>query len=164
MSFSQKESVYAAVKAYLNEKGISHEDGQRASLDKEGRRSVINMVTAAALAGEMSLKPEAQAKYASEKDMRKYCDGLVNNWLRKDTRLNGGEKHITQNPGSRAGQGDETVKNLRALKSQTNNPDHVAAIDTEIKTRLEAIKASKVKKVEVDFSKVPSSIRSLFNA
>lgn len=161
--FSQKESVYAAIKAYANENNIRHEDGEVISLDKTGRKMVVEMVTQAALAGEMSLSDEALAKYNTREKMLKYCDGLVNNWLRKDTRLNGGTPYEPKNPGSRVGSGDEVVKALRALKTlATTTDEHKALIDAELNKRLEEIRAAKAPKVSVDFSKIPESIRNLF--
>lgn len=158
--FSQKESVYAAVKAFLQENGIKHEDGQRVTLDKEGRRAVIAMVTTAAMAGEMELSAEAAAKYDTTEKMSGYANGLVSNWLRKDIRLNGGEAYEPKNPGSRAGQGDEVIKNLRNLAKTLTEESHKKAVEVEIKRRQAEIQSSKAKKVEINVELLPESLRS----
>lgn len=158
--FSQKESVYAAVKAFLQENGIKHEDGQRVTLDKEGRRAVIAMVTTAAMAGEMELSAEAAAKYDTTEKMSGYANGLVSNWLRKDTRLNGGEAYEPKNPGSRAGQGDEVIKNLRNFVKTLTEESHKKAVEAEIKKRQAEIQSSKAKKVEINVELLPESLRS----
>lgn len=163
MSYSQKDSVYAAVKAFLDDKSIQHDDGQEVNLDKDGRKTVIEMVAQAAMSGNMAMTEEAKTKYDTIEKMRGYCNGLLSNWLRKDVRLNGGDKYIAKNPGSRAGQGDEVLRNLKALKTTLTDADHVAAVDAEITKRTAEIQASKVKKVAVDFSKLPESLRSMFD-
>lgn len=159
--FSQKDSVYAAVKAHCEEAGISHEDGQKLELSKEGRKAVIEMVTQAALAGTMELSAAAAVKYSTESTMRGYANGLVSNWLRKDVRFNGGEKYTPANPGSRAGQGDDVIKNLRALKKNLTSETDKAAVDAEIEKRNAELKASKVKAVTIDATKIPEHLRSL---
>jgi len=118
-------------------------------------------VTTAMAAGEIELKEDARKKYDTESKLRSYCDGLVSNWLRKDDRLNGGEKYEPKNPGSRAGSGDEVVRELRKLKKITADETHLTAIDAEIEKRLAAIKASKAKDVEIDVEKLPEELRHL---
>jgi hypothetical protein len=162
MSFSQKDSVYAAVKAFLDEKGILHDDGQEVKLDKDGRKTVIEMISQSALQGDMALSAEAAAKYNTIETMRGYVNGLLSNWLRKDTRLNGGGKYVAKNPGSRAGQGDEVLKNLKALKTTLTDKDHVAAVDVEIAKRTAEVQATKAKKVEINFDKIPENLRAMF--
>jgi hypothetical protein len=161
MSFSQKESVYAAVKAFLDEKGINHDDGQVVTLDKDGRKTVIEMISQAAMHGDMQLSDEAKTKYNTIEKMRGYVNGLLSNWLRKDVRLNGGSKYETKNPGSRAGQGDETLKSLKALRGTLSDAAHIAAVDSEIEKRQAEISAAKAKKVEINFDVLPDSIRSM---
>lgn len=161
MSFSQKASVFAAVVAYLEEKGISHNDNQEVALDKEGRKTVIEMVAQSAISGDMAMSAEAFAKYDTIEKMRGYCNGLLSNWLRKDTRLNGGGKYVAKNPGSRTGQGDDVLKNLKALKTTLTEDAHIQAVDEEISKRQAELQASKAKKVAVNFDVIPDSIREL---
>lgn len=163
MSYSQKASVYAAVKAFLDEREIAHEDGQKVTLDKDGRKTVIEMISQSAIIGDMTLSAEAAAKYNTIELMRGYVNGLLSNWLRKDTRLNGGGKYAAKNPGSRAGQGDEVLKNLKALRTTLTEKAHLEACDAEITKRTAEVQAAKAKKVEINFDKIPESIRNLFN-
>jgi len=164
MSFSQKESVFAGVSAFLVENGREHEldAGQAISLTKDERRTVIEMIAMAALNGEMEMKDAAKAKYSTIETMRGYCNGLLSNWLRKDTRLNGDTPYVTKNPGSRAGQGDDTIKNLKALKATLTEPEHLAAVDVEIQKRFEELRTAKSKQVSIDVSKLPESVRNLY--
>ena len=71
--------------------------------------------------------------------LRKYIPGLVNNWVRKDTRLNGGTKYTPKNPGSRTGSGDETLKNLRILMTMVAE-DVKPAVQVEIDKRIEELR------------------------
>lgn len=162
MSFSQKEAVYAAVKAYLDDKGIAHDDGQLVTLDKEGRKTVIEMISQAAMSGNMAFSTDAKAKYDTIEKVRDYSNGLLSNWLRKDTRLNGGSPYAAKNPGSRAGQGDATVKALRALKTQLADKTQIEVVDAELQKRLGELRASKTKQVQIDISKLPESVRNLY--
>jgi len=127
------------------------------SPSKEQLKEIYEMVTASIVSGETAFSDEAKAKYSTPELIRtKYVPGMVSNWLRKDLRLNGGEKYETKNPGSRAGSGDEQLKNLKALKSL--HPEHSAAIDEQIAVRLAEIAPKKT--VTVDLDKIPEALRA----
>jgi hypothetical protein len=82
---------------------------------------------------------------------------LVNNWVRKDTRLNGGTKYIPTNPGSRTGSGDEKLKNLRILLTMV--PDDVKpAVQVEIDKRVEELKP---KAQDINLEMIPENLRHL---
>lgn len=149
---NQKESVYSAVIA------IATPVDNKVSLTKEQRHQVIATVTESIMSGETEFSAAAKAKHDSIEKVKKYVDGLVNNWLRKDTRLNGGDKYEIKNPGSRAGQGDETLKNLKIIRTQTSNPEHVAMIDAEIANRVTELAKTKTKPKEVDLTKIPADL------
>lgn len=87
----------------------------------------------------------------------KYIPGLVNNWVRKDLRLNGGVKYTAKNPGSRSGNGDEAIKNMKLLLANVTDPEARAAIQTEIDKRMEEIKP----KVTINVDALPEALRHL---
>lgn len=87
--------------------------------------------------------------------LKKYIPGLVNNWLRKDTRLNGGSKYETKRPGIRAGSGDEQLKMMKLLLGQTTDPQAKADIEAAIKVRQEELKP----KVEINVDAIPLELR-----
>lgn len=88
--------------------------------------------------------------------LRKYIPGLVNNWVRKDKRLNGGITYVPKNPGSRTGSGDDVLRNLKALAElQKNNPEAVAEIQKAIDARMEELKP----KTEINIDLLPASLR-----
>jgi hypothetical protein len=159
---SQKECVFAAVTALLEEQGRKHEldSKQPITLSKTDRATVVSMVVAAR--SEMQLSAEADAKFDTEPKFKDYVVGLVNNWLRKDTRLNGGSKYITKNPGSRAGQGDDIMKSLKALRTTVaDKPEQAALVDAEIEKRAAEIQATKVKPTTINIDALPEHLRHL---
>lgn len=97
------------------------------------------------------------SKNPDDAALKKYIPGLVNNWLRKDLRLNGGTPYIAKNPGSRSGGGDEGVKAMKTLLSLTTDADARAAIQLEIDKRLAELKP----KPTVNVDALPESLRHL---
>jgi len=143
---SQGEAVYQAVVAVLGEvKG-------KVSLNDDQKKAVHAEVLAMFLDGRTSHK-----RNPGKDELVKYIPGLVNNWVRKDLRLNGGAKYVTQKPGSRTGSGDDSLKAMKALRSITTDPTARAAIDAEIAARVAALKP----KIEIDATKLPESLRHL---
>ena len=157
--FSQREGVYAAVKAFLAEAGIQHDDGQKVELTKDQFRTVVEMVANTIHGGEVVFSPEAKAKYNDFDKIKGYCSGLVSNWLRKDERLNGNTKYQPKNPGSRAGQGDQQIAELRKLLKTLSDKDQIEAVKSHIDMRLTELKASKAKSIEINPELLPESLR-----
>lgn len=158
--FSQREGVYAAVKAFMAENGISHEDGQKVELNKDQFRTVVEMVANTIAGGEVFFSDEAKAKYPDLKAIKGYSSGLVSNWLRKDTRLNGGGKYLPKNPGSRQGQGDTQISELRKLRKTLTDAEQISAVDAHINERLTQLKATKIKTISINADLLPESLRS----
>lgn len=155
-NMSQKQSVFVAVCSVLNESNIN----RKVDLTKDQRKTVIETVTESIQAGETEFSAEAKVKYATKDDVKGYVNGMVSNWLRKDLRLNGGAKYETKNPGSRAGSGDEVLKNLKNLKTMLTDADQLKAVDEEIAKRTAEIAATK-KTVTIEFDKIPEALRHL---
>lgn len=163
---SQKQAVYDAVVAFCDENNIKFEDGMKMEFNKEQRATIVGMLVTFTEAGEVDVKSEkARANLAN------YWNGTLSNWLRKDLRLNGNVKHTIKNPGSRAGSGDDLLKNLKKLKAQVElkadyegKTGHIAEIQAEIDKRMEAIAVEKAAKVEVDPSKLPEHLKKYVEA
>lgn len=164
MTVTQKEGVYNATEAFCSEAGIHFEDGMKFEPTKEQRSTIVEMVAHAMDAGEIVLSEAARAKYDDLAKLKSYCNGLVSNWLRKDTRLNGGETYEIKNPGSRAGSGDQVIRELRKLKKTLSDEAQIAAVEKEINTRLAKIQASKTKSVEINADLIPEELRDLVNS
>ena len=101
--------------------------------------------------------PSNREKLASKTKLSQYVSGLISNWLRKDPRLNGGEKYTPKNPGSRTGAGDEQMKTLKALQKQFAGTDKEAKILASIEKRKAELAAEKFE--EVDVSVLPDEVR-----
>lgn len=159
---NQKDGVYSAVVAFCEENNIDFQDGNKFDPSKEQRKEIVSMVASAMEAGEVDLSDSARAKHSTPEKLHSYCNGLVSNWLRKDKRLNGGVKYEIQNPGSRAGAGDDVVKELRKLKATfPQGSEQRDAIDQEIEKRLEKIRAEKAKSVEINTDLIPEELQHL---
>lgn len=163
---NQREGVFNATISVIRDSGKTFEEGQdvKGIVTSEMRTSIIGIVVEGFKSGEIEMSAEAKAKYSDDAKLKSYTNGLVSNWHRKDTRLNGGSKYIIKNPGSRAGQGDAKLKALRALRAQFTgvDDDKTAEIDMHIEARVKELGAEKAKKVEIDLSVLdPELIESL---
>lgn len=93
----------------------------------------------------------------TDEQLMKYIPGLVNNWLRKDKRLNGGAKYEARKPGSRAGSGDESIKAMRQLLAVTTDPEAKAQIQAAIDQRAATLKPNPT----INAAALPESLRHL---
>ena len=154
MSMSQKEAVYSAIKSIK-----SFDDGEQVSLTKDEKANVVQIVAESLSNGDAVLSEKARAKFDTDVKLIKYTSGMVNNWLRKDIRLNGGDKYVTKNPGSRTGSQDDTIKNLKLLKSTLTDPTQIEECDAAIEARKAELQAAKAKNVEVNYDHIPADLR-----
>lgn len=156
---AQKQAVYNAVQSVLSEADKQHEDFTKLELTKDEREQVISIVVTGFENNEIELKSE-------QENIKSYTGGLVSNWLRKDKRFNGNVKYQPANPGSRTGQSDPQVKNMRLLLSTLPEGSEAhEALTARISTRVAEIKAEKAKtKVkEIDFSAIPEDIKAMLD-
>lgn len=84
----QREAVFAAVKAVL---GSSYKSGVPTSLSDQQRKQVLEQLIKGFQTKKIALKDTAanREKLKSAELMKAYVSGLLNNWLRRDPRLNG---------------------------------------------------------------------------
>lgn len=157
---SQKDGVFAAVCLVL---GAKEFDGE-VKPSKEQRAKIIDLVTDGIVAQEIEFSAEAREKYKTRDDVKGYVNGMVSNWLRKDKRLNGDVEYKAKNPGSRAGQGDTVLTELKKLKSTLTDKDQLKAVDEAIEERKATLAAEKAKSVVVDITKIPEALRHLIKA
>lgn len=146
---NQKTAVYNAIKEVK-----TFEDGSVVELSKDEKATVKSILVTGFEEGKIELK-------SAQDDLGKYVNGLINNWLRKDTRMNGGQPYEIKNKGSRTGQSDPMIKNLRLLKKREGLSEaDVAEIDQAIATRLAEIKPAKAA-AEIDVSAIPEEFQHL---
>lgn len=141
--FNQKEAVYNAVAATAT---ITN---SKVSLTKEERLKVVDILVDGFDKGIIELS-------SKQDDIKKYTTGLLNNWLRKDTRLNGGDKYEAKNPGSRSGSSDPVVKNLRLLLKTEITAEQKAKVQQALDARIEATKSSK--QAQPDLTVLPKEL------
>lgn len=165
MGMNQRESVYLATVNTLAEAGVNFDDGQTPTIleivTKDMRKSICMIVTQSIISGETEFSSEARAKHDTEEKVRSYVSGLVNNWFRKDKRLNGGNKYEAKNPGSRAGCGDEQLKALKALRNtKADDAEALAVIDAAIASRQGELKVTKtVALTQEQIDALPANVR-----
>ena len=164
MSTSQKQAVCSSLISVLNERGVEYElNGEvniKDVLIKDDYEKVRMIITEGLEAGIISFSEQAQAKYCgNDKEMKKYVNGLIKNWVKKNPEFNNGVKYKPTNPGSRTGSGDEQIRAMRALKKTTNDPATLEAIDVEIANRIAEIKPKETITINVD--DLPESLKHL---
>jgi len=163
---SQREAVYQAIVNAYSEAGIHFEDGMDVSGQVQGEfRAGVQAILCEGFRGgtiEFEATPSNKEKLANPSKLSAYVSGLISNWVRKDTRLNGGDKYVAKNPGSRTGQSDEQMKTLRALKKQFAGTDKEALVDAQIEKRKAEIAAAKTKTVALtpeQIDALPADVR-----
>lgn len=156
---SQKDAVYRAIVAYLSENGRIFEDGDALNLSPSDRKTIVTMIVEAISSGQVEFSRDAATKHSTPEKLRNYTTGLLSNWLRKDSRLNGGAKHEIKNPGARVGQDDILIKKLKELKKLLTRTSDILKVDAEISIRLKQIQAEKEPKVNKDL--IPDNLQYL---
>lgn len=145
---SQKQAVFLAVTSYFGDK---FENGIVPS--KEDKSKIVDALVEQANVG-FEIKSE-------QENVRSYCIGLLNNHLRKDVRLNGGEKYVAKNPGSRAGQSDPQIKEARKLlKTMAEGSVEANQIKSFIDNKIATNKAEKATD-EIDVDALPEELKGL---
>lgn len=143
---NQREAVFTVVSSVVGD----IQPNTKVSLNDRQKEIVHSTLVQMFLNGEAEIKGVRTDDY-----LKKYVPGLVNNWLRKDLRLNGNTPYVTKNPGSRAGSGDESLKAMRALLAATTDSTARAIIQGEIDKRVSELKP----KPTLDISKLPEHLR-----
>ena len=164
---NQKEAVYSSIVNILRDNGVEFENGMNVKpiLSKEMKSSVVDVIVNGFIEGGIAMADESKTKYvADHKELRNYTIGLVNNWVAKDVRLNGGAKHTIKNPGSRTGSGDDVIKTLKTLRLlKKDDADAVAEIDLTIAQRVAEIKPKTAKAVALtqeQIDLIPTELRA----
>ena len=156
---TQKEAVFSAVTSVVSEAGVTLQDGQSFAgvLTRELRAQVTNILVEGFNSGNIAL----DKTFADEAALRTYCSGLTSNWLRKDTRLNGGVKYVAKNPGSRVGSSDATLKAMRTLLSTQTDESARAEIQSHIDARVAAIREARRPARTLNVADLPAELQHL---
>ena len=144
---TQRDGVYMAVVSVFG----TLDSSVAVELDKSQKEQVYAQLMHSFQNGDI----EYRGGCPSPEKLAKYIPGLVNNWLRKDKRLNGGGEYIPKNPGSRTGAGDETLKAMKVLLANTTDTDVQALIEEEIAIRKQQL----APKVELNVAALPEHLQ-----
>lgn len=157
---NQREATCNTILAVLADRGVSYElDGETpvsAVLNSDDKTKVRAILFASFRAGKIDYKASFAPKVADDKELKEYISGLVNNWIRKAPEFNGGATYQAKNPGSRAGSGDEMVREMKKLLSVTTDAEARAVIQTAIEERQAAI----APKTEINLDAIPAELRA----
>lgn len=152
---TQRAAVFAAICSVTGQSSFD----SAVVLTDEQRSAVMSILCEGFKQGGIQLADteKNKEKLSDNSELRKYVSGLISNWLRKDEMLNGHTKYVAKNPGSRAGQGDEQLKNLKNLRNAffaKGETVKVGLIDQAIAKRTAEITAEKAatKVKEIDYS------------
>lgn len=124
---SQKDAVYQATMAVLEQNNVNFQDGQNvrdAIKDNLKLRGQIrNLVFEGLKSGQVAFGGDEDQK--DEGSLRRYATGLISNWFRKDRRLNGGGRYVPAS--SRADQhissGEKKIRQLQTAIDATDDDD-----------------------------------------
>ena len=148
---NQKEATYNAICAVTGHTG----EGE-VQISKEQRAQVNMILFEGFRAGKIQLDREF-----TDPELKQYVSGLQSNWLRKDSRLNGGVKYAAKNPGSRAGSGDPSLKALRALFSTLTTDADKTEVQGYIDARISELNVAKAP--TIDYSVLPADLQAKFS-
>ena len=159
---NQRQATVNAMLSVLADRGVEYEvNGEVPIADvltADDKSKVREILFTMFRQGEITYKDDFAEKVQDDKYLKSYVGGLLNNWIRKAKELNCGEQYKAKNPGSRAGSGDEQVREMKKLLSITEDAGAKAVIQQTIDARLSKIKAEK-SKVEVNLDAIPEALR-----
>jgi hypothetical protein len=161
---NQREATYNAIKSVLIANAITFEDGMnvKESLSSDFKKEVKTILFEGFRNNSISMSDKAQGDTLPiDSKLNTYCNGLISNWTKKDKRLNGNVKHVIKNKGSRAGQGDEQVKELRKLLKQVTDPTAAAEVQTALDARVAQVKAEKTPSLVINADAIPEHLKHL---
>lgn len=162
---TQHEAVVQVTQAHFGDRFAPGSDVKEIST-KADKHAIAAKIAEMIIEGTVELSDGARAKYGESVEVltSKYVVGMVTNWFNKSTQLNGGVKYQAKNPGSRAGNGDVQIKEMRVLRKQLaelGNEEGVARVDAAIAERLAELNATTTTKVEINADNLPEFLRDL---
>lgn len=154
---TQKDIVFSIVIGII---GKSYKEGTKVVMTKEQKAKAVTMLEEAHAKGDMTIENKQESIHS-------YCVGLLNNHLRKDKRLNGGEVYKPANPGSRTGIANPAIKATRQLanslpEGSAEKAQVVAELDKMIATDKAQRAASKAT-ASIDVDSLPENLKGFVN-
>lgn len=162
---SQKEVTYNAVINVLG--SVTAGTDVAAVITKDERKQVIDYIFTECKNGDVAFKDtQANAdKLSDDTKLRAYASSLVNNYLRKDLRLNGGEPYKRSGVTRATGARDPQLKAMNALLEQQQldpdaNAENIINLQIAIaEKQAEIVAARNAKKTPViDYDAIPDDV------
>ena len=156
---SQKEAVYSITMKVLQENNIAIDGQSVVSLLNGNIRAAITMAFISGIKdGTIGLN-----KTYTDIQLRRFAQGAIGNWHRKDTRLNGGGQYQAKNPGLKVGMSDEIMKNLSLMAKELEDTCYEGEVLKEMYIRSIQLKKQQKKKImsKIDINMIPESLRHL---
>ena len=164
MAQNQREATFNAIITVLSNSGASFQSGSdvKSVITSEHKKKVKDILVTDFKSGNIDYTDDfAKTKLTSSTELSKYCSGLISNWIKKDPRLNGNTKYQVLNKGSRVGQGDSQVKELRKLLKATTGTDAENEVAEALNARLATVKSDKKPVSNIDVNSLPENLRHL---
>ena len=162
MKKTQKNAVYEVTLEVLTENGVDFVEGDTVVndiIDKDLRDSIRGKLLIMFKNSEIVLN-----KSFDDKTLEKYVGSLMCNWFNKDLRLNGNIPHTIKAAGSRIGQTDPVVKELRKMRKAVVNTNHEPIVKQEIIKRQEHLRKEQISKIEINPDLIPEHLQHLLNS
>jgi len=159
MRISQKDAVYEVSMRVLEENGVIFEEGVDVLvdvIDRDIRSTIVSILVESFKEDKIVMNKRHEGK-----NLRRYASGLISNWAKKDTRLNGNVEYRIKNPGSRVGTTDPMVRELRKFLKQVKGTKHEEDVKKELSIRLNSIRKEQVKDIVINTNLIPDSIKHL---
>lgn len=154
----QKDAAISTILNVLADRGVVYEMNGNVNmkdlLTSEDKTKIYDEMCAMYVRGEYEITttPAGPA-------LRKYVTGLISNWVTKYDGFNQGVKHTIKNPGSRAGAGNEAIKNLKILLEKVRGTANEATVQEAIDKAMFELKPTVTK--EINVSLLPEHLRAL---
>lgn len=158
---NQRNAVVSTILSVLEESGINYELNGSTSVSEvltdSHKAKIRDILFLGFKQKQISYSADFQHKVDNDAELKKYVSGLLNNWIRKAPEFNSNTKYQAKNPGSRAGAGDEQVREMKKLLSATTDAKAKELIQQAIDNRLAEIKPTK--EVTINLESIPAELR-----
>ena len=149
MFATQKLATREAVISTFKSFNVSYDPKKSCREIVDGNKSIKDAIVGRLV--EMIEKGEMPLD-SKQEDNKKYCVGLLNNWLRRDEALNGGVKYQ-----GKVGNSDPAIREARKLLNSVTDESVKATIQATIDEMVAAKKKESAPTIDID--KLPESLK-----
>ena len=164
---SQSQATINAIVSLAQEKGYDaspFETDYRTVMTKEDCTTIVNFITQGLIDDEITMTDGSKEKFKemndSNKGLRRYVVGLVNDRMRKAKALNGNTTYEAKEPGKLKNSRDPELKALMQCLELENPAEAKAEIQAEIDRRRSELAAANPKKPDINYDALPAHLRA----